>query len=191
MKIPGVWYVTLPAEREQTDVRKMLQKIILGLQRDRYALSEPTELVLGMSYKSKIIFAKFSSDRLFLGSINSLAWKFGLVFGDNLLIFLYKTKVSFINEKTKDFSFYKGKWANYRQKRDQIFTKVNWLSREKVGWKKILQKCFYFYMTSPKLIRWLPKVHSGRAGAPVLFCGAFSEHSLCSRSAGSVICVEI
>ena len=65
--------LTLPAEREQTDVRKMLQKMILGLQRDRYALSEPTELVLGMSYKSKIIFAKFSSDRLFLDPINSLA----------------------------------------------------------------------------------------------------------------------
>ena len=31
-------------------------------------------------------------------------------------------------------------------------------------------------MLSPKLIRWVPKVHSGRAGAPVTFLNSFSEH---------------
>ena len=93
-----LFYFTLPTEREHTDVRKMLRKNSIEVQRDRYALSGPTELVLGMSYKTENIFGIFSSDRLFLGSINSLAWKFDLEFGDNLLIFLYKNKVSFINQ---------------------------------------------------------------------------------------------
>ena len=65
-------YITLPTEREHTDVRKMLRKNSKTVQRVRRGLSGPTELVLGMSYKSKNIFFNFSSDRLFFGSINSL-----------------------------------------------------------------------------------------------------------------------
>ena len=66
------YQVTLPTEREHTDVQKMVRKMILGLQRDRYALSEPTDLFLGMSNDTKTMFDIFSSDRLLFCSINSL-----------------------------------------------------------------------------------------------------------------------
>ena len=128
-----------------------------------------------MSHNNKTIFQKFSSVGRFLGPINSLAWKFDVQIGENLLIFLYKTKVSFINKKTKDFVFYKGKWANSRQSGHQIFTRVNWLGREKVGRENVSQKSFYYEVTYPKLIWRGLKVHSGRGGVLVTKKSQFQD----------------
>ena len=74
----------------------MLQKMILGLQRDRYALSERAKLILGMSHPTKKIFGNIFPGRLFLGPINSLAWKFDVQIGENLLIFSCKNE-NFVN----------------------------------------------------------------------------------------------
>ena len=51
----SVDHFTLPTEREHTDVRKMLRKKSIEVQRDRYPLSERTELVFGMSNDTKKI----------------------------------------------------------------------------------------------------------------------------------------
>ena len=91
--LPAPRDITLPTEREHTGCSENAQKKSIEVQHDRYALSEPTKLVLGMSHNNKTIFQKFSSVRLFLGPINSLAWKFDVQIGENLLISVVKLKI--------------------------------------------------------------------------------------------------
>ena len=66
-------HITLPTERDHTDVRKIIRKMLQSLQRDRYGLSERAKLILGMSHDTKTIFGKIFPGGLFLGPINSLA----------------------------------------------------------------------------------------------------------------------
>ena len=80
----------------------------LGFQRDRYGLWEPTELVLGMSYKSKTFLQNFLPTDFFsaqsihfrenLVSVLALICSFCFVKWEILCFFIYKGNLSVIKE---------------------------------------------------------------------------------------------
>ena len=61
----------------------------------------------------------------FIASINSSKNIFDAGFGENLLVFLYKIRFSFVNKKTEEFEIYKGKRANSRQNQHQKYFWTN------------------------------------------------------------------